>query len=547
MKILRDYQQRIVDKVLASEKDVLICLPTGSGKTVIGFSIIQKLNNKGFYVVFIVPRLELIKQANKEFGEVDFIWSDKTKLTGKKCIIASKDSLRTQYKKLPANCVLIFDEAHISLEQTKKLVDLIKPVRILGLTATPERMDGKALLKGSDTIHKFGCFDELLQEETVVSLIDKGFLCPLKYYTKPIDGITDIKPEDANGQELSDKQMTEIFDNNQIWGDIVESYEKYGIQKGIKRPALGFTNTISMAEKVCDIFNNAGYRFKVISGEMNIKKREELISQLKTSSIDGLVNAALLTYGFDCPPVSYAFSCRHIKSRPLWFQIIGRILRTFEGKENAIFVDHGDSISEFEEPTCSLPILDPYITWKVNGETKIERQKRKKVQKKERDSLKLLQELDPLPCNMVEIKPENTWERMINVLQRLRNENEGLFKLTENLKNHAENVTKENEKLKESLKRNEAKRFVDSQKTFEFVKKYYCFERNRIHESFEKDLYRQRTVLTYEKKSELEHQKTVQKLYALEVKQSFLFDDATFIRGINYWKTHYRYIQNMYR
>ena len=148
---------------------------------------------------------------------------------------------------------------------------------------------------------------------------------------------------------------------------------------------------------------------------------------------------------------------------------------------------------------------------------------------------------------MVEIKPENTWERMINVLQRLRNENEGLFKLTENLKNHAENVTKENEKLKETLKRNEAKRFVDSQKTFEFVKKYYCFERNRIHERFEKDLYRQRTVLTYEKKSELEHQKTVQKLYALEGKQSFLFDDATFIRGINYWKTHYRYIQNMYR
>ena len=231
MKELREYQKQIVDKVVQSEKDLLICLPTGSGKTFIAWTVIQALNAKGVTVVFVVPRLELIDQAKNEFGDVDVIWSDKTSLTGKKCIVASKDSLRTQSKKVPENVVLIFDEAHISLEQTFNLVELIKPARVLGLTATPERMDGKALLKGSDSLHKYGVFDELLQEETVSSLIKKGYLCPLKYYTKPIDGIVDIKPDEANGQELSDIQMTDIFDTNQFFpsrGTVLSNASRFG-------------------------------------------------------------------------------------------------------------------------------------------------------------------------------------------------------------------------------------------------------------------------------------------------------------------------------
>lgn len=539
MKELREYQKQIVDKVVQSEKDLLICLPTGSGKTFIAWAVIQALNAKGMTVVFVVPRLELIDQAKNEFGEVDVIWSDKTSLTGKKCIVASKDSLRTQSKKVPENVVLIFDEAHISLEQTFNLVELIKPARVLGLTATPERMDGKALLKGSDSLHKYGVFDELLQEETVSSLIKKGYLCPLKYYTKPIDGIVDIKPDEANGQELSDVQMTDIFDTNQIWGDLVKSYETYGIENGMKRPALGFTNTIAMGEKVCQIFNEAGYNFKIITGDMSIKERKSLINQLKNREVDGLINAALLTYGFDCPSVSYAFSCRHIKSRPLWFQIVGRILRNCEGKTDAIFVDHGDSVSEFEEPTCSLPLLDPCIVWKVNGETKEERQRRKKAQKKERDSLKILQDLDPLPCQMVEVKPEDTWERMIKVLQRLKALNDNLFEQNKEMRTNLENINSEKEKLQNELKSKKNKRFIDSEKTFEFVRKNYCFIRNEIYERMHNCTAWQE--YTPEQKAIEEHQMTVNRLWKMESKLPFLLDPIRFDKSMEWWFKNWSY------
>lgn len=535
---LRPYQQKIVDLVLDDVKNYIICLPTGAGKTVIARALIDELS-KAYTVVFVVPRLELIKQAADEFGDPDIIWADKTCMTGKKVIVASKDSLRNKIDKLPENVILIFDEAHIGIEQTHSLVKKIPHVRVLGLTATPEREDGKALLKGDDAIHKFGVFDELLQKESVASLIDEGWLSKLRYYTKPIDGITDIKPDKADGQELSGEQMAELFDQNQLWGDIVSSYEEFGIKDGVKLPAIGFTSTIDMAEKVAGLFVEAGYDFRVISGEMSIKERRELINALAERRIDGLVNAALLTYGFDCPPVSYAFSCRHIKSRPLWFQIVGRILRLSEGKTEAIFVDHGDSVSEFEGLSCSLPILDPHIEWRVNGETREEKAERKKKQKKVQRQLKVIQAFDPLPCKMVEVSVEDTSERMLRCIEKLGKENGDLFNLVQglqqtaiSLRNKNNDLAAENAVLKKKIAASSPARYVDNAKTFDYCRKSYCSIRRTVHE----------TMISQGKHDgSREHDLTVKKLREGARYLPFLIDEGCFQRSMSYWKEHYKY------
>ena len=86
MKELRPYQDTIVTRVINSNSNMIICLPTGGGKTVIANALMSKIDG---YKVFIVPRLELIKQAHDEFGDVDVIWSNKTSLTGKDVIISS--------------------------------------------------------------------------------------------------------------------------------------------------------------------------------------------------------------------------------------------------------------------------------------------------------------------------------------------------------------------------------------------------------------------------------------------------------------------------
>ena len=529
-KVLRDYQEKIVEKVVNSTKNQIICLPTGAGKTVIASAIMERIPEK---VVFVVPRLELIKQAREEFGDVDLIWSDKTEITGKKITVASKDSLRTQHQLVSKNVVLVFDEVHVSLEQTWKLVQLIQPVRVLGLTATPERMDGQALLKGDDSVHRYGVFDELVQQETVASLIRKGYLTKLRYYTRPIEGITDIKPA-SSADELTDEQMTEIFDKNAVWGDLVKSYEQYGMG----RPALGFTNTIAMGERVANLFKEAGYDFRIIHGGMSVKERESLIEALRTHKVDGLVNAALLTYGFDCPPVSYAFSCRHIKSRPLWFQIVGRILRLSDGKDDTIFVDHGDSISEFADPACSLPILDPFIEWRVDGETPEQKKARKLELRRVQDTMALLQELDPLPVNMVEVTPDNTWERLINLLKKYRKENGQLAKLAHNLNTANQKLESEKAELKEKLKTAGAEKYIDSDQTFAFCRKNYPFIRGMVHD--EMKLSKGYWQMTPEQRVDAEHEKTIETLKTKFDKLKFLIDDHTFQNSMRWWKEHWQ-------
>lgn len=519
MKELRDYQKKIVDDVIVSDRDLLICLPTGGGKTVIASAIMQKLDG---LKVFVVPRLELIQQASDEFGDVDIIWADKTKLTGKDIVIASKSSLESQSNLIPEDkdLILIFDEAHIGIEQTCHLVQRLNPKRVLGLTATPERMDGLALLKGDDSIHRYGVFDSLYQAETVPSLQRMGYLAKLHYYTKPIENITKIKPDNSLGEELSEKQIRSIFDENHIWGDLVKCYELYG--KG--RPAIGFTTTVQLADSVAKIFQDAGYNFKTIHGEMPIRERQQLIEDLKTGKIDGLVNAALLTYGFDCPEASYAFSCRHIKSRPLWFQMIGRILRPCEGKKDAVFIDHGDSISEFSEPDCALPVLDELIRWKADGETKAQKAERKKRIKRAQDTMKDIQELDPLPVDMIEITTEHTYDRLLRVLSKLRDENGSLKATLTRQQNEIQSLHANNEALQKQVKR----KFIDTDQTFNYVKSHYCVARRNI-EYYGIGLTAKQA-----------HERTIQRILSAEKDLPFLFDKETLSKGFEYWKDHYQ-------
>lgn len=558
MKTLRPYQETIVNDVVNGKTNAIVCLPCGAGKTVIASSIMDRLPGKK---IFIVPRLELIKQAHDEFGDVDIIWSNHTDISGKDIILASKDSLLAQLDAVPKErpLTLLFDECHIGIKTTHEIVEKIQPTRVLGLTATPERMDGLALLKGSDEIHKYGVFDELLKKETTPSLIRKQYLTPLRYYARPIKNITYVKPKSATGNELTGSQMSALFTKEKVWGDLVQCYEAYG--KG--RPAIGFTPTIQMAEKVVSIFQNAGYNFQVIHGGMKVAERAQLIEGLKDGSIQGLVNAALLTYGFDCPVASYAFSCRHIKSRPLWFQMVGRILRPAEGKTDAIFVDHGDSIAEFSEPEHPIPILDECIDWHVDGEDDIERDARKKKHEKANDTIALIKELDPIPVKMVEITAEDYYTRLLRIVSNLQDQNNGLSEQinrkekelsdTEKRLSHAieqadkkqaalqkklsnaqesmQDALLEKQKMQEELKKKRMPT-INPDKTFEYIRKNYCWARRFLED---------RNV--YHSKEDA-HEATEYYLRKQESKLDFRFDERTFQRGMDYWQAHYKHDWN---
>lgn len=438
-KELRDFQLKVVKKCINSNDDILISAPTGCGKTFIAEMIMNELSqqNEDFNFLFVVPRIILIQQFLEELtafkkSDFDIIQAENTKLSGKRFILASKDSLDNYIEKLPDNLIMFIDEVHEGLKQSFKLVQKIKPVRLFGLTATPERSDGLSFMKGIDLdneekLHIYGLFDKYINAISIKEAQNLGYLCQLKYVSRNDLETLDIKSKGV--EEFTEEEITELFEKYNIWGDLIKTYKRYGKNKdGTFKPALGFTNTVKMAEKVANIFNEAGFDFKVISGKTPLKERYELIEQTKNGSINGLVNADLLTYGFNCPEISYIFSCRHIMSKTLWIQMVGRGLRP--GKAELYFIDHTDSISEFSNAYYDIPFEADSFTWNYNGMTSF--LKRKNVQEK-REAAKIRRELYKYVFNesenLVLINQENRNRYMLELIKKLKNENNNLRKV----------------------------------------------------------------------------------------------------------------------
>lgn len=438
-KELRDFQLKVVKKCINSNEDILISAPTGCGKTFVAEMIMNELSkqNKDFNFIFVVPRIILIQQFLEEltaFKESDFdiIQAENTKLSGKRFILASKDSLDNYIEKLPDNLIMFIDEVHEGLKQSFKLVQKIKPVRLFGLTATPERSDGLSFIKGIDLnneekIHKYALFDKYIDAISIREAQNLGYLCNLKYLSRNDLETLDIKSKGVN--EFTEEEIKDLFDKYNIWGDLVKTYKRYGKNiDGTFKPAIGFTNTVKMAERVANIFNNAGFIFKVITGNTSINERFSFIEDLKTGKINGLVNADLLTYGFNCPEVSYIFSCRHIKSRSLWVQMIGRGLRP--GKPDLFFIDHADSISEFSNPYYDIPFESGIFNWNVNGMTAIYK---KKLTNEKKETAKIRRELYKYVFNedekLVLINQENRNKFMLDIIKKLKMENINMRKL----------------------------------------------------------------------------------------------------------------------
>lgn len=416
---------------------------------------------------FLVPDISLVEQSANTFGveNVDKIIGKNSKLTGKKIVVASKPTLFSVlnneenpnliYKFIEDDSFIIIDEVHYSLEQSYEIVRKVNPLRVIGLTATPEREDGLSFMRGYESKNRFGIFDEYLQEESIPSLGDKGYLIKdIRYFTKPINDIDDFKKHN-NGLEMTGSEMRNVFDSHNLWGDPVNHYKEYGIDKyGKLRSTIGLAPDNKTAAILVEKFKDAGFKFEIITGEDSIPVREEKLKALKDGRITGLVSSILLTKGIDVPNISYMFSTRHIQSKALFFQGWGRGLRTCEGKDDLIIMDHGYSISNFSEVGSPNPLKDYYLEWKYNGITAFEKERLKKQQQQQKEIYSAIQQLDPIPCNLVEITDENTFERILNISTKIKKENEKLkekinelYKELEEKNNEYNLLTKEREEL----------------------------------------------------------------------------------------------------
>lgn len=335
---LRDYQQNLVTDVRnayrSGKRYPLVVSPTGSGKTVLFAYIANGTASKGNRVLILVHRQELLDQTAKTlraFGvEHGVIAAGRTPDRNHFVQVASVQTLVRRLDFFRPDLIIIDEAHHGTAGSWRKVIDHNPQARCLGVTATPERLDGRGLGE---------VFDDLLMGPQVSWLIEQGHLSKPVYYAPPQSA--DLSHLRVARGDFDQRDVAKAMDNKAITGDAVDHYAK--LCKGM--PAVAFCASVAHAEHVADSFNSYGFRAATIDGNMDKDERREVVRMLGDGRLHVLTSCEIINEGFDLPIVSAAILLRPTMSLGLHLQQIGRVLRPAPGKDRAVILDHVGNIA----------------------------------------------------------------------------------------------------------------------------------------------------------------------------------------------------------
>lgn len=320
--ILRDYQTQTAELAReafrAKNRSVLIVLPCGAGKTVLFAYIAQQAQKKGNTVLFLVHRVELLDQTIATFNKFG--------IDTKGIDIAMVQTTANKFKKgdIPEYDLIIFDEAHHSTSKTwKTIIDAQPQAKIVGLTATPCRLDGKPL---------GDIYEHLIVGISANSLINRGFLSKYDYFAPTVADLSQLKKK---GSDYDMTNAEELLDDPAIFGDIIKHYNK--LAKGLQ--TICYCPTRAYSKKTAQLFNENGISAVHFDGETPKNERNQIIKDFRDKKIQVLCNVDLISEGFDVPDCHCCILLRPTQSAALFIQQATRALRPAPNKR-AVIIDH---------------------------------------------------------------------------------------------------------------------------------------------------------------------------------------------------------------
>jgi len=321
------------EKYAKGYKRPLLVAPCGFGKTVLFAHIAKKTFEKGNTVIICTHRQELMNQICKTLDMINVshetITAGKFDCFDKAVKVASIQTLVRRLEKINAPTLLIFDEAHHVLSKTwQKIILHFASSKVLGVTATPWRMNGSGLGE---------IFDCMVLGPTAAQLMDRGRLASPIYYAPPeaveLDDIRIISGDFDKGE------ISRRMDKPHVTGDAISHYKRICLDV----PAVAFCATVKHAENVAKDFRESGIAAESIDG--NDRLRKQKIQDFAEGKIKVLTSCELISEGFDLPAVTAAIMLRPTASLAMWVQQAGRALRAAPGKDRAIILDHvGNSL-----------------------------------------------------------------------------------------------------------------------------------------------------------------------------------------------------------
>ncbi|MEQ6389228.1 DEAD/DEAH box helicase family protein [Bacillaceae bacterium S4-13-58] len=330
----RPAQQMALDELEAAmEEDydkAMVVMATGLGKTYLAAFFAQKFQR----VLFIAHREEILFQAQKSFQRVlpeksTGIYNGKIKEGEADHIFASifTFSAKEHLEMFPRDHfdLIVVDEFHHAAATSyQKVLEYFHPKFLLGITATPDRMDGKDVYAICDGNVAF--------QMHFIEAIEKGWLAPFHYYGVYDD--TDYSQITWLGSKYDQGELLAAQLREDLAQTILEGWEKHKQSR-----TLAFCSSIKQAQFLSNHFNQNGYHtISLTSGTVDIS-RDEAIQKLENGELDVIFTVDLFNEGVDIPPVDTLLFARPTESLTVFTQQVGRGLRLHNEKTHCNIID----------------------------------------------------------------------------------------------------------------------------------------------------------------------------------------------------------------
>jgi len=326
------------DAIRQGKRRLILCAPTGSGKTVIFSYMAKSALDRGRSVLIVTDRIELLRQSGGALNRLGILpYEIKAGHTPRtlsgQIYVAMVETLSrrmkdARYQRLVSGFdVIVFDEAH--KQAFNKLFPHISPETVvIGATATPYRD------KNQKALSEF--YQELIEVIDIPTLIEQGFLARPLSFGVPVD-LSQVR---MKAGEFDENSMAAEYSKNRVYAGVIENYQR--LTPGKK--ALAFSANIASSQELCDQMQAAGINARHLDSDMGKYERVKIISWFRRTPDAVLCNVGILTTGFDAPEVEVVILYRATTSLPLFLQMVGRGSRMSEGKAQFSILDFGENI-----------------------------------------------------------------------------------------------------------------------------------------------------------------------------------------------------------
>ena len=334
---LWDFQQEAALKtrgLFSRLKRLILCSPTGSGKTIMACWLAMKSIQKGKTVCILVDRKEILSQFIKALAKFNLypeLIVAGSKPRKSQLYLGMVESFNRRYSKshhLQGIDFFIMDECHSTAYF--KIITQATKAFILGLTATPVLTTKNEHLKDY--------YEDIVELAKVEQLIDKGYLCDAQTYS--VD-LTDSRKLRRSRGDFTVSSQREAMDNMTVYSGVLDNFKRICPDAKF----ICYNIDVEHSKKMASHFSMNGIRCRHVDGESDPEYRKETFEMLESGEIQGVHNFGICTTGFDEPSIKCIIQNFATDSMSKHIQTAGRGARIYDGKEKFYILDMGMNYS----------------------------------------------------------------------------------------------------------------------------------------------------------------------------------------------------------